>query len=300
MLPMAGYEGSRDEPLRPDPVPEGVAQENPRQPPPSNGTREGDKIISNQIAKKIDLFYYCSMSPKNIAGFHHRQTIIYWALAVLCLSASVAGYRVVQNKHVLYRQAENAWKSGDDRRALPLYEKAILAGADFPDAYINAGEIALAQGEIERGATLLDTLAFGGQDIAPGLAGRIAGLYDQYGEPGRALNVLEHSHVKIKLQEPQLLHMADLLRRDFAYGKALDVYRDVLAENPESRPAGLGLAETLGWLGRFEEALPLCQNLLSAHPGDRNARVLYARILSWNGQFDDAIREYKLLLGEEQ
>ena len=229
---------------------------------------------------------------------HHRQISVFLCLALATVLASVAGYRLANKPYVLYRQAEGLLHSGKDQQALELFEQSLGQGVDLPLAGFDAAEAALRLDRPEQAEALLTASLDAENPLDPGNVGRAAGLLDQYGQPHRALALYERYADKADYGQTQLLHLGELLRRDFQYDRALEVYGQVLAQDPGSLRAGLGLAETLGWLGRYKQALDQCRDLLAAHPDSRNARILYARILSWSGDLEGAIGQYQHILGE--
>lgn len=231
-------------------------------------------------------------------AIRRRQLTAVFFLVLLTGLGSAISYYFVNQSYVFYRQAKQLLDHGQSEAALELLEKAMAHGVNVPQVGFEAAETALRLDRVDKATMLLFTALDAAQTPMPGDVGRAAGLFDQYGYPTQALALYERYGSRMELGEEQLLHYAELLRRAYQYEKALEIYRRMLAAQPDALHAGLGMAETLGWLSRYDEALALCKQLIAAHPESRNARLLYARVLSWRGDFELAIEQYRMILGE--
>ncbi|GMR04504.1 MAG: tetratricopeptide repeat protein [Thermodesulfobacteriota bacterium] len=83
------------------------------------------------------------------------------------------------------------------------------------------------------------------------------------------------------------------------YGESIEIYREVLGEEPGFREARLGLARTLGWAGRYDEAIEEYKSLLAARPGDSEAGVGMARVLAWKRDYDASKDAYMSVLKKD-
>lgn len=80
--------------------------------------------------------------------------------------------------------------------------------------------------------------------------------------------------------------------KDFAAAEAL--YRQLLAKQPESREAQLGLARVVMWQGRYGEAIRLFARLDSVDAREGRATALY-----WSGDLRGAARGFREVLARD-
>lgn len=99
---------------------------------------------------------------------------------------------------------------------------------------------------------------------------------------------------------------ATLLRLGEAYlasgdlQQALPIFSRIAMQEPQNAAATFKLAELYAITNNTDKALALVDRILAAHPGDKRARAMRGRILTIAGRFDDAIREYALILNENE
>ncbi|HTB38479.1 MAG TPA: tetratricopeptide repeat protein, partial [Reyranella sp.] len=90
------------------------------------------------------------------------------------------------------------------------------------------------------------------------------------GDRGRAITFLEKAH-EMAAQEPNpALELGFTLEAEHA-GEAREVYEQILARDPASRPALLGLARVARSQNRLAEARGLYEKLLAVNPKDPEA-----------------------------
>lgn len=226
------------------------------------------------------------------------QTGIYIGLMVLLSAAATFGYRELNQRFVLFRQARILSSEGRPDAALPLFEKAFEEGLSSPSALMLAAGAALASGEKELAASFLDAFLLRARRPTLDQLNEIAGLYDSHGMPGAAAALYSRYERRVMADQDAALRLADLERRAGELDKARRTYATILATWPGLAEARLGLAETEGWAGDYRRALELAGEILRDNPDDRRARLLYARLLSWSGRFGEAIKEYRNYLGD--
>jgi tetratricopeptide (TPR) repeat protein len=226
-----------------------------------------------------------------------RQRAGYLFLLALSAAAVLVVYPMVHRPAVLLHRAEILSREGRIPESDALILQAVEVGGRRPAAVLRAVRIYLEEGRADRGVTLLGETLDQMKTIPPGLAGRMAGLLDTFGEPGAALGILLRTPPD-RRDRSERLYLADLLRRGARYEEALKEYDVLLAADASDAEAALRQAETLAWMGDLDAALPLARALAEARPADRAARLLLARILNWSGRRDEAETEYKRLLGE--
>lgn len=151
--------------------------------------------------------------------------------------------------------------SRDDAAIKPLLQVCLDAGSTDYRTYMFLGVIARDRHEMNDAATLLQKA----HDLAPQ-------------EPAPALELaLTHEW----RNEPEA---------------ARALYQSVLAANPASRPAHLGLARVDRSQYRFEEAAEIYRALLQVDPQDVDARNGLAAIALANRQLDIARAEFQAVL----
>lgn len=95
---------------------------------------------------------------------------------------------------------------------------------------------------------------------------------------------------------PELL-LAETLGWQKEFAEAEGVYRRLLAADPSSREARLGLGRVLLWQGRYDEARSAAlRPMLAENPADADAREELARSWYWSGDFRAAAREFRAVL----
>jgi hypothetical protein len=79
-----------------------------------------------------------------------------------------------------------------------------------------------------------------------------------------------------------------LLADEAGYPRAIELYRELLAEQPEAGELRLRLARVLAWSRRYDEALAEFDTLLAASPPPPTAAIERAEVLSWAGRLAEA------------
>ena len=125
------------------------------------------------------------------------------------------------------------------------------------------------------------------------------------------------------------LELAKVLTYDKRYAEAMEVYRQVLATEPENLEAKIGLSEVLYWTGNseaaattlkgipedqlddkgklmladvlvakkdYESALRIFSAYLERNPDDWTVRLKLADVQSWAKRYREAIATYELIL----
>lgn len=84
------------------------------------------------------------------------------------------------------------------------------------------------------------------------------------------------------------LELARLLRDRGESVEAIEVFREIVRENPEDSAMRLELARTLLWAERYGEASALYRNLAEEAPRELHLRLELAQALYWNGQAEES------------
>jgi len=81
--------------------------------------------------------------------------------------------------------------------------------------------------------------------------------------------------------------------------RALELYDEILVEEPDNAHALFRSARLLSWNDRLDEALARYERILAADPVDRPAAIGHATVLSWDGQLVASVAEFEALLEQE-
>ncbi len=81
-----------------------------------------------------------------------------------------------------------------------------------------------------------------------------------------------------------------LLSYDARYGQAMDVFNNVLSQNPEHREALIGKGYTLLWRGLKYEARDYLQTLRAKYPDDVDIAIALAQAEKLIGRYDEALK----------
>ncbi|MFQ5698717.1 MAG: tetratricopeptide repeat protein [Myxococcota bacterium] len=99
--------------------------------------------------------------------------------------------------------------------------------------------------------------------------------------------------------DPRLERASGLLGERAGWPEAIDLYRQVLAEAPESPEATIGLARVLAWSERYDEALGLYARVVQERPRDLELRLERGEVLSWAGRYGEARADLEAVLARE-
>ncbi len=219
-------------------------------------------------------------------------------MLVLLSIAAMLGYRLLNQRFVLFRQARVLYAQGRSDMALPLFVKSIEDGVSSPESLTLAADAALRSGRKELAVSFLDAFVREGKRPTLAQLNEMAGVFDGAGMPGESARLFRRYESTVLADQTAALRLADFLRRSGDYAQARQAYAQILKTWPGLEEATLALAETEGWAGDYGRALDLTGELLRSNPGDRRAGLLYARLLSWSGRFSEAIVAYRNYLGD--
>lgn len=227
-----------------------------------------------------------------------RQRVLFALILVLFGVSAHFGYAAIHQDRVLFRRAEQQLQAGNPAQAMRLYQAALDIGLQWPQALIRVVETALASGDEAAAEQGLNNLFQSRVRPLPPELRNLAGLFDQFGRPDLAREVLEH-YPRQLLSSPELtLYLAGLYRRAEWFRDAELLYQRLLDVPRFREVAAVELAVTYLAMGRAEDAEFLIRKTLETAPDNREARIHLARILTRQGRFHEAIEEYKTVLGD--
>lgn len=99
--------------------------------------------------------------------------------------------------------------------------------------------------------------------------------------------------------DPRMIEANSLLGDDSQRERVIQLYGEVLAENPQDEAARMWLARVLAWDGRYDEALVHFHYFLIQADPPPWAAVERAEVLSWAGRYDEAEAGFLDLLATE-
>ena len=230
------------------------------------------------------------IAPKNI------QIITFVSLLIASACAATFAYRAANVSYVAFRSGESLWQQGRAEDAQRAFRAAASAGALRPSMALKLARAAFLSGDEATGRAVLDALVTSQSALTPYMLQTAAGIYDQYGMPGKALDALNRAGDSVLLSESSATYLAELKARSGDVQGAERIFREVMAKYPNETGASLELAQLLAWSGRTQEALDVCRPVLERDPGNRRARIVLGRVLTAAGRFEEAIAEYRKAL----
>lgn len=177
---------------------------------------------------------------------------------------------------------------GRGKEARPEYEKALQLDPKMSEAAVNLGILLLKEDPASAVAPLAKAVELLPTQSRPRTLLGMA--YETSGDLKNATAAYEGALALDPKDSETSLHLGQLLIRQNQAPQAESRFRLVLASEPESRPALLGLAQTLE-AQKKPEAVDAYQNYLKAQPGDAAARQHLVHLLIANGKFEDALAE---------
>jgi Flp pilus assembly protein TadD len=168
------------------------------------------------------------------------------------------------------------------------YERAMLLDPKMPEAALNLGilllneEPAAAVGPLQRAVELLPT-----QSRPRTLLGL---AYEKSGDLKNAASAYEGALALDAKDTETSLHLAQLYLRQNRAPEAEAKFRAVLSSEAESKPALVGLAQSLE-IEKNPEAADAYRDYLKAQPGDAAAREHLVHLLIANEKYDEALAE---------
>jgi Flp pilus assembly protein TadD len=168
------------------------------------------------------------------------------------------------------------------------YERAMLLDPKMPEPALNLGilllneEPAAAVGPLQRAVELLPT-----QSRPRTLLGL---AYEKSGDLKNAASAYEGALALDPKDTETSLHLGLLYLRQNRASEAEARFRAVLSSEPESKPALVGLAQSLE-IEKNPEAADAYRSYLKAQPGDAAAREHFIHLLIANEKYDDALAE---------
>ena len=177
---------------------------------------------------------------------------------------------------------------GRGKEARPEYERALQLDPKMSEAAVNLGilllndEPAAAVAPLQKAVESLPT-----QSRPRTLLGR---AYERSGDLKNAVAAYEGALALDPKDSETSLHLAQLLFGQDRAAQAETRFRAVLAAEPESHAALLGLAQSLE-AEKKPEAVEAYQNYLKVQPDDPGARQRLVHLLITSQKFDEALAE---------
>jgi tetratricopeptide (TPR) repeat protein len=114
--------------------------------------------------------------------------------------------------------------------------------------------------------------------------------YEKSGDLKNAASAYEGALALDPKDSETSLHLGQLYLRQNRASEAEAKFRAVLSSEPESKPALVGLAQSLE-IEKNPEAVDIYRSYLKAQPGDAAAREHFIHLLIANEKYDDALAE---------
>jgi len=98
--------------------------------------------------------------------------------------------------------------------------------------------------------------------------------------------------VKANTSSQSLFEQARSLKSRGEYAKAIELYQEILKEDPENYEAIRELAQVYSWNKEHNKSIQYYDKLLSKNPKDCDVLLGKAQVLSWKGEYDKAENLY--------
>jgi len=85
-----------------------------------------------------------------------------------------------------------------------------------------------------------------------------------------------------------LFEEARSLKSKGAYEEAIELYQEIIKEDPENYEAIRELAQVYSWNKEYDKSIQYYDKLLSKNPKDYDALLGKAQVLSWKGEYNKA------------
>lgn len=121
-------------------------------------------------------------------------------------------------------------------------------------------------------------------------------IYGKLGMDMQAKYVLERTWQSQPTDVRAAEELADMYYRLSDYGKAAELYRDILGRTKDNGRIARKYLENLVWQNKYEEALPLLAEFVKGHPQDLVMTELLADVDNWTGRHDQAAALYRTLI----
>ena len=177
---------------------------------------------------------------------------------------------------------------GRGKEARPEYERALELDPKMSEAALNLGILLLDENPASAVAPLQKAV-----DLLPAQSRprTLLGLaYEKSGDLKNAATAYEGALALDAKDAETGLHLGQLLIQQNRATEAEGRFRVVLAAEPESRAALLGLAQSLE-AGKKPEAVDAYQSYLTVQPDDAAARQRLVHLLIANQRFDEALAQ---------
>jgi Flp pilus assembly protein TadD len=168
------------------------------------------------------------------------------------------------------------------------YERAIELDPKMPEARLNLGILLLAEEPAAAVAPLERAVELRPTESRPRTLLGLA--YEKAGDLKNAAQAYEGALALDPKDAETSLHLAQLYLRENRAADAENKFRAVLANEPQSQPALLGLAATLA-AGKKPEAVAAYREYLKGFPADSAAREHLVHLLIANEKYDEALTE---------
>lgn len=98
--------------------------------------------------------------------------------------------------------------------------------------------------------------------------------------------------MKADASSQSLFEQARSLKSRGEYAKAIELYQEILKEDPENYQAIRELAQVYSWNKEYDKSIQYYDKLLSKNSQDYDALLGKAQVLSWKGEYSEAENMY--------
>ena len=188
---------------------------------------------------------------------------------------------------------------GRPEDSIAAYRKSVEAKQDVFESNLNLGLMLAKTNQPEAEKYLRAATQLKPSNNAPEnheVAWMALGRLLESSKPQQALLAYRSAAVLVPSDPAPYLASAPLLEKQNQFAEAEHEYQQVLATDPKSLPALIGVASIYARGNRFTEASDLLRQVVAQNPDSAPAHAALARVLAADGKQDAAISEFEAAL----
>lgn len=188
---------------------------------------------------------------------------------------------------------------GRPEDAIAAYRKSVDAKPDLFESNLHLGLMLAKTNQPDAEKYLRAATKLKPGENAPQnqeLAWMALGRRLESSDPSQALNAYRSAAVAVPSDPEPHLASAPIYEQQNRFAEAEHEYQQVLALDPKSVPALVGVAKIYARGNRFTEAGDMLRQVVTQNPGSAPAHAAFARVLAADGKTDAAISELQAAL----
>jgi len=188
---------------------------------------------------------------------------------------------------------------GRPEDSIAAYRKSVDAKPDVFESNLNLGLMLAKTSQPDAEKYLRAATKLKPSENAPQnqeVAWMALGRRLESSDPAQALIAYRSAAVQMPSDPEPHLASAPIYEKQNRFAEAEHEYQQVLALDPKSVPALVGVAKIYARGDRFTEASDMLRQVVTQNPGSAPAHAAFARVLAADGKTDAAISEFQAAL----